>query len=106
MHIRDFPLAWRWTDNRHAVLPEETLSQLQPLGPQEAQFAFGQAQSFRWDSSITHSADVSDKDGCTWLRAQHGGLGDFVTVSWSPDCALRTTWQIFTKHWSDFCYPS
>lgn len=106
MKVQEFPLAWRWTDSRYAVLSESVMSQLQPLGPQEARLARERARSFQHDSSITHPADVSDEDGCAWLREQHRGLSDIVTVSWSPDCALRTSWQIFTEHWSDFCYPS
>lgn len=106
MRIQEFPLAWRWTDSRYAVLPEAVLLQLQPLRPQEAQSAFERTQSFQQDSGIAHSADVSDKEGCAWLRARHSGLSEIVTVSWSSDCALRTSWQIFIEHWSDFCYPS
>jgi hypothetical protein len=106
MKVQEFPLAWRWTDSRYSVLPETVLSQLQPLGAQEARVAFERAQSLQRDSGITHSADVSDEDGCAWLRARHSGLSDIVTISWSPECALRTSWQIFIDHWSDFCYPS
>jgi hypothetical protein len=106
MRVQEFPLAWRWTDSRYAVFSEAVLSQLQPLGAQDAQLAFERVRSFQQDSCITHSADVSDEAGCAWLRARHGGLSEIVTVSWSPDCALRTSWQIFTEHWSDFCYPS
>lgn len=106
MKVQEFPLAWRWTDSRYAVLSEAVLSQLQPLGAQDAKIAFERARRFQQDSGITHSADVSDDDGCTWLRARHGALSDSVVVSWSRECALRTSWQIFTEHWSDFCYPS
>src|SRR4051812_23197726 len=102
MTIREHPLAWRWTNSEHSVLPDTVLSELQPLGTREARLAFERARSFQRDSGITHSADVSDDEGCAWLRARHGGLSDIVTISWSPDCALRTTWQIFTDHWSDF----
>jgi hypothetical protein len=106
MKIQKFPLAWHWTDSQHSVLPDIVLSQLQPLGAQEAQLAFERAQSFRRRCSITHSADGSDGDGRTWLEARHGSLSDSVTIAWSPQCALRTSWQIFTEYWSDFCYPS
>jgi hypothetical protein len=111
MKIREFPLAWRWTDSRYAVFPEAILSQLQPLELQDAKIAFERARSFQrnsniTNSSITRSADISDEDGCTWLQAQHGDLGDVVTISWTHFWGLRTTWQIFTEHWSDFCYPS
>src|SRR5436190_17231065 len=106
MNVQGFPLAWRWTDSRYSVLSDTVLSQPQPLSTQDAWLASERAQSFQRDSDITHSAAVSDDAGCAWLRARHGGLSDIVTISWSPNCALRTTWQIFTDHWSDFCYRS
>jgi hypothetical protein len=105
MRIHDFPLIWRWTDSRHSMLPEPVLSQLQPLGAQEARLAFEHVKSFQQFPGIKHTADVSDGEGCSWLRNQHGGLADIVTISWSIDWALRTSWQIFTEYWSDFCYP-
>ena len=106
MKVQEFPLAWLWTDSRYSVLPDAVLSQLQPFGAQEARLAFERAHSFQRDSGIRHSADGSDDEGRTWLRARHCGLSDIVTISWSPECALRTSWQIFTDLWSDFCYPS
>ena len=109
MKVQEFPLAWRWTDSRYSVLPETVLSQLQPMELHDARRAFQRAQEFRSHtrhSRVTHSADVPDETGCAWLRQQHTGLGDVVTIAWSPECALRTTWQIFTDYWSDFCYPS
>jgi hypothetical protein len=26
-------------------------------------------------------------------------------VSWDRETALRTSWEFFTAHWDDFCYP-
>src|SRR5258706_272380 len=106
MKVQEFPLAWRWTDSRHSVLSDAVLSQLQPLAAQDARLVFERALSFQRDSDITGSADVSDEDGCTWLRARHDGLSDIITIAWSAECALRTNWQVFTEYWSDFCYPS
>jgi hypothetical protein len=106
MNIQEFPLAWRWTDERYAVFSDAVLSQLQPLAGQDAQLAFESARGIQRNSGIIQSAGVSDEDGRIWLRARHDGLDDLVTISWAPDCALRTSWRIFTEHWSDFCYPS
>jgi hypothetical protein len=109
MKIQEFPLAWRWTDSRHSLLPETILSQLHPLESPDAHRSFERAQAFQSDgecSQIIHSAEVSDEEGRAWLRQQHGCLDDIVTIAWSPDCVLRTSWEIFTDYWSDFCYPS
>ena len=52
MKVQEFPLAWRWTDSRYSVLPDTVLSQLRPLGAQEAGLAFERAQSFQRDSGF------------------------------------------------------
>ncbi len=47
------------------------------------------------------------RDGGPLADPNYGaGVSDVVTVAWSPECALRTSWEIFTDYWSDFCYPS
>lgn len=106
MDIREFPLAWRWTDELYSVFSDEVLSQIQPLSRQDAQFAFETVRGIQRNSGVILSVGVSDEDGRIWLRERHDGLDDLVNISWSPDCALRTSWRIFTEHWSDFCYPS
>src|SRR5438034_486668 len=109
MKFEGFPLAWRWTDSRHAMLPQAVLSQLQPMEPHDAQRAFERARAFRsrvQDCRVAHSADIAAGEGRDWLREQHGGLRDSVIIAWSSDCALRTTWETFTDYWSDFCYPA
>jgi hypothetical protein len=27
-------------------------------------------------------------------------------VRWDASTAVRTTWDVFTEYWDDFCYPS
>ncbi len=109
MKFEEFPLAWRWTDSLHAVLPRAVLLQLQPMEPHDAQRAFERARVLRLrvqDPRVAHSADITAAEGRDWLREQHGGLHDTVIIVWSSDCALRTTWEIFTDYWSDFCYAA
>jgi len=93
-------------DSRHSVLPAAVLEQLQPLASEDADRAFERARRFKRASLLTQSADVPNEDGRGWLRERHAGLSDIVTIAWSPECALRTTWQVFTDYWSDFCHPS
>ena len=54
----------------------------------------------------TQSADVPVADVCSWLPARSSDLTASVTLSWQRDTALRTTWELFTARWDDFCYPS
>src|SRR3712207_6991725 len=30
---------------------------------------------------------------------------DWVIVRWDESTAVRTTWEVFTRYWDDFCYP-
>ncbi len=57
-------------------------------------------------SSHAGTRTIARELGRDWLREQHGDLRDSVIIAWSSDCALRTTWEIFTDYWSDFCYPA
>jgi hypothetical protein len=114
MTIREHPLAWRWTDPKYAVLPDDTLAQMQPIG-QEAERLFQKSRGFllrdslsthEFRSIVRHSGDVPVEVGRRWLRQQQPDLSTQVLVSWQRDAAIRTTWKIFTAHWDDFCYPS
>jgi hypothetical protein len=113
--INEFPLIWRWTSATHALFSEHELAGLRPCSPAEAAQIHDDSRSFdpcdgldkRPFSSVdVQSADISTTDGCSWLRAQAPNLGEQVTVSWDRDTALRTSWEFFTAHWDDFCYPS
>lgn len=115
MTIREHPLAWRWTDPDYAILPEDTLAQMQPIEQREAQGLFQRSQHFLvldslcpevFASVMRHSAEVTAEVGRRWLREQQSDLSAQVTVSWQQDVAIRTTWEIFTAHWENFCYPS
>jgi len=55
---------------------------------------------------VRRSADVPNAVGRCWLRDQQPELSAQAFVSWREDAAIRTTWEIFTAHWDDFCYPS
>ena len=104
MTIQEFPLAWRWTQSSHAVLPREVLSGIVPLTPSEAaQLHLGvPVQSVSAISCLTDGSE--DVQG--WLRRVQPDGQVSVYVSWSDDLAVQTKWGIFTEYWDDFCYPS
>lgn len=112
--IGDFPLIWRWTNPSHALFTESELAGLQPCSPTEAALIHDAIRVFdirdgldpqQFDSLSIQSADISIVEGCTWLRSQSSDLTELVTVSWDRETALRTSWEFFTAHWDDFCYP-
>lgn len=112
--IADFPLIWRWTSPTHALFTESELAGLRPCSPTEAARIYDDSRLFdartgldpqQFSSVRVQSADLPVPDGCSWLRSQAPNLAEQVTLSWNRETALRTTWEFFTAHWDDFCYP-
>jgi hypothetical protein len=128
MSIREHQLAWRWTDPKYAQLPSDILSQIVPLDPSIAAAVHdrwipcfdrhGEVISGRLARIETCSTEGTWKGGaCSretplveqvadWLRIREPNLSLPVTISWQRDCAVRTSWEIFTRWWDDFCYAS
>lgn len=128
MDIREFPLAWRWTDAKHSKLPDETLDQIIALGPEASAevhvrwMAFfdrhGELLANRFTELKTCATDVSGWNNAqipepalkgivgNWLLNCEADRALLVTVSWDRAWAVRTPWGIFVEWWDDFCYPS
>jgi hypothetical protein len=106
MKIQEFPLAWRWTDSRYAVLPGEVLSCLRPLSAEETRRLIARTQKYQNFPGDLHSSEITNIEGRDWLRQQNGRLLDIVSIVWGPGCALSTSWEIFIEYWDDFCYPA
>jgi hypothetical protein len=104
MTIQDFPLAWRWTQASHSVLPAEVLADIRPLSAPEAA-GVQTVAPVGSASVVSHSAPDSG-DVRRWLRRVQPDLHMLIYVSWSKDLAVETSWDIFTEYWDDFCYPS
>ena len=113
--IRAHPFAWRWTDAKHAVFPDGILAQMQPVSADEAARLFAEsrqhehADGLRQDQfTITTlaTAGVSTDAACEWLCRCQPDLSARIVICWDERTALRTTWEVFTAHWDDFCYPA
>ncbi len=104
MTIEEFPLAWRWTQPSHSVLPAEVLADIRPLSAPEAA-SIRMVAPAGSASVVSHSASDS-AEVCRWLRAVQPDSQVRVYVSWSKDWAVEMSWNIFTEYWDDFCYPS
>ena len=114
MTIREHPLAWRWTDADYAVLPDDALAQMEPMEQREAERLFQRSLCFlardtlspqEFTCVVRHSADLRAEVGRLWLREQRPDMSTQVIISWQQDAAIRTTWEVFTAYWDDFCYP-
>ena len=113
--LSNFPLAWRWTDEKYCLLPAEELAQIIPLGAEPAKHAWEKSLSFA-DKNSEFSANPSlfvsiekissenEEFVREWL-AQRMTVGN-ITVSWQPESAVTTNTEIFIKYWNEFCYPS
>jgi hypothetical protein len=104
MTIQEFPLAWRWTQRSHSVLPAEVLAGIRPLSASEAA---GVSTAAPAESATVVSRSASDSvDVRHWLRSVQPDSQARVYISWNRDWAVETSWHIFTEYWDDFCYPS
>jgi hypothetical protein len=116
MNIRDFPLAWRWTQPAHAVFSEAVLDAMHPLSSTESANIKELVRSFQssansLDKELFESvAQETNKTGKTevtrWLKARLDDDLCSVFICWSDELALETTWKVFQDHWDDFCYPA
>ncbi len=103
MTIQEFPLAWRWTNPSHSVLPPEVLAGIRPLSASEAA---GISTVSPEIASVVSTAASDSVDVRRWLRIVQPDSRVHVYVSWNRDLAVETSWRIFTEYWDDFCYPS
>jgi hypothetical protein len=115
MSIETFPLAWRWTQPSHAVLPPEVLAQIHPIhAPESAQLSAkagsftvnGNLSSSNFGSLGVYTTTGSVAEVRSWLREQQQDATVEVFLAWDSKSVVSTTWQIFTEYWDDFCYPA
>lgn len=115
MEIRRFPLAWRWTSQKHARLPQDVLSTIVPLSVDESTGLYRTSAAIldrnglnaeRFSVVELRTSEATQKDVTSWLLERHPELETPVCLSWQSDLAVETTWGVFAKYWSEFCYPA
>ena len=113
MTIREHPLAWRWTDPEHAVLPDDVLDRMVPFPPEKAAELFKHSCAFNgrdglstdlFEVRVISSGSMSPAEGRAWLCSQQPDTDAKVFLSWQPNTAIMTTWGVFTDYWGEFCY--
>lgn len=104
-----FELAWRWTQPSHAVLPPDVMAQIVPLANPVRRY-HAQVRPCLDENVFEDiermSGGVPTSNGTQQLQRLPVSLNEQVTVEWDRDLAIRTTWEIFTRYWDDFCYPA
>jgi hypothetical protein len=115
MTAQEFPLAWRWTQSEHGIMPPHILARIVPLEASEAAQINERSLTFYQESRtlspsvfgaiVSQRADIPVDEARAWLLEQQpSDLSVFV--SWQHDLAVRTTWRVFVDYWDSFCYPS
>jgi RimJ/RimL family protein N-acetyltransferase len=106
-----FELAWRWTRPTHNVLPPDVMAQINPLDG--ATLPDGLVRDERHLDATAlvdirrRRADASAEETADWLRRLPVAASEQVVVRWPYlEIAVATNWDVFTRFWDDFCYPS
>ncbi|MES9830584.1 MAG: hypothetical protein ABW201_20215 [Candidatus Thiodiazotropha sp.] len=106
-NIDNFKLKWRWTDPDYLDMPEEDLDKINVLSPESASAVFGESLRLIQESNIENEGQrISANNSDVTEYLARIDVESKILVSWSPDCAVVTTLNIFIKYWDDFCYPS
>lgn len=122
MEMCEWPMKWRFTDPKYNQLPAIHLSQIAALSPAAAKRLWDIILRSRLHDDLpfvdgffhqVKSTSIDDSNGDStedrrirkWLF--HCGIpfSNPVYLSWQPDLAVKTTWKILVKYWTDFYYP-
>ena len=115
MQLKDFSLAWRWTNEKYALLPEIVLARIVPQASEQAEHLFKNSACFCGTDGLDEKqlslVQIGTKDVVPalvseWLFACHNDAETPVFLSWDPKTAASTTWGIFAQYWGEFCYPA
>jgi hypothetical protein len=113
--LDEFPLKWRWTDERWNRIPSDDLIEIQPLNETKALELNQHSLQFLDQSGLEKSlfkhiekVDTSIAEELKiqqWLLNCSANLNQQIIVSWDNKLAVVVKWKVFCKYWDDFCYP-
>ena len=109
MSIENFPLAWRWTQSSHKVLPPDVLALLTPLGRNQTDLLYRRGEKAVADIAATSPLQhIAEQPEVTreWLQALPIDNNSLIHLIWSRDTGISLPWNVFVEYWDDFCYPS
>jgi Protein of unknown function (DUF2947) len=119
----EFSLNWRFTEVEYNILPEEDLNKIRPLSPQKSKecwkFWISKKVGHFMKLSVSGEGSTQLCNNCGWGEVEREkntiillneslkiDEGQSITFFWNESNAVETTWGIFLKYWTDFCYPS
>lgn len=109
--FEDFDLKWRFTEERHNLLPKEELSQIKPLSRIKATYFNNYSRKYLGNASLL-KAEFSRIDPLqivddhevarAWLQAKEIDPTTEVLISWDSSSCVLTTWQAESL-WGQTC---
>lgn len=121
--FEDFSLKWRFSEEEYNKLPTTDLNKIKPLSISYSKKCWSNWISNKYGHLMKINAlpctDVLHYNDCGWGDPEKecqtvNFLQDNILISkeaiitffWSESCSVETTWGVFLKYWTDFCYPS
>src|SRR6185295_7201050 len=112
--MNEWPMKWRFTDPKYAVLRPIHLEQINPLAPNSAKRLWEIVGRSRLHDELPFVSGFFDRMESTSVGDSHGDAEENgrirkwlyergipfqmrVYLSWQPDLAVRTTWKMLVK---------
>jgi len=108
-----FPLAWRFTDERWSRRGAGALRDIRPLTARRAaelHAVLAAAHHVDREAGAEHvAAACHDEPGARLVGQGLARLppadAERIVLSWDHGAALETSWRTFREQWEVFCYP-
>ena len=102
---------WRWTSERHDLLPANLLATFHAVRSAGARRVHDEwltaDRATRAAPHLTIDTEAATREAVgAWLESLPEPESERVVVSWSPEDAVVVPWLTFIRHWDAFCYPS
>lgn len=114
--VDEFSLLWRWSNESHAVFLSEELDNIRPFKSEVAHKLHDKLLTVHHQNGLNCAItkdlreiqynDDNENTIQNWLIKLPMMKSEQIIISWTSDTAILTTWELFTKRWSDFWYPS
>ena len=118
--LKDFELSWRFMDSNYNLLPETDLNMICEVPLNKCKLLWGKYNLHKlFNNKNFIDYQKIDKylliKDCFWGEENENSTRNIlsklsfdneIVFFWAEDCAVSTTYNIFVKYWSDFCYPS
>ncbi|MBS1635711.1 MAG: hypothetical protein JST26_07285 [Bacteroidetes bacterium] len=111
-----FPLKWRFTEEKYDKLPSQHLEQLKPLNKDAARFLWDYIANTKLHSNIPFKKDLfqtidkakirddNAQEIRKWLYRRGFAFDKPVYLCWQPDTGMIVPWKLLIKYFDSFYY--